>query len=300
VISYSLASFSFVGFVLAGVIVALGLSVIFGPVGVLLGILVLVLCVAFAFELSSFLADSLGNIVAFILVFWIVRQLFNLGGPTQWPKTEAVAPDSDEFKRQAEYFQHCCTTWEHKYDFKLRIKHIYRVNADHPIAQARPLGSEDPNARYLFHGTPRDSAKGIVLDGFRLPDKPGMFGKGIYFADCPLKSWRYCFPTQALSDMWPGLILMCWVTLGKERRQQNADHGLTGYREKRGFSKFVAWARGSNDVAYDSIVGETEEVGGALRVPEYVIYTKDRARVDYIFEVVKESGSATRRQLLGT
>lgn len=23
-----------------------------------------------------------------------------------------------------------------------------------------------------------------------------MFGKGIYFADCPLKSWRYCFQSQ--------------------------------------------------------------------------------------------------------
>ena len=34
----------------------------------------------------------------------------------------------------------------------------------------------------------------------RRRSSPGMFGKGIYFADCPLKSWRYCFPSGTLNS----------------------------------------------------------------------------------------------------
>ena len=61
-----------------------------------------------------------------------------------------------------------------------------------------------------------------------LPPVPASLtaGKGIYFADCPLKSWRYCFATKALSQSIPkvlgrgGLILGTWVELGKVREER--------------------------------------------------------------------------------
>ena len=37
----------------------------------------------------------------------------------------------------------------------------------------------------------RDSARAILDEGFRLPPHAGMYGRGIYFADCPLKSLQY-------------------------------------------------------------------------------------------------------------
>ena len=42
----------------------------------------------------------------------------------------------------------------------------------------------------------------------------GMFGKGIYFADCPLKSWRYCFPSAFVSkDNWDASSCRCCFRL---------------------------------------------------------------------------------------
>eukprot|EP00913_Durusdinium_trenchii_P017689 g16628.t1 len=65
-----------------------------------------------------------------------------------------------------------------------------------------------------------------------------MFGKGIYFADCPLKSWRYCFPSQEMANTLPritgkgGYILMCWVDLGTTRQEKVAKPDLKGYNRK--------------------------------------------------------------------
>ncbi len=47
------------------------------------------------------------------------------------------------------------------------------------------------NVKRLFHGTRRESARAIVHGGFCLPPRGGMYGRGIYFADCPLKSLQY-------------------------------------------------------------------------------------------------------------
>ena len=39
-----------------------------------------------------------------------------------------------------------------------------------------------------FHGTGREGVEGIPKTGFRLPNSPGMFGKGVYFATDSSKS----------------------------------------------------------------------------------------------------------------
>eukprot|EP00413_Alexandrium_margalefii_P003571 CAMPEP_0204520980 /NCGR_PEP_ID=MMETSP0661-20131031/5545_1 /ASSEMBLY_ACC=CAM_ASM_000606 /TAXON_ID=109239 /ORGANISM="Alexandrium margalefi, Strain AMGDE01CS-322" /LENGTH=234 /DNA_ID=CAMNT_0051526555 /DNA_START=185 /DNA_END=886 /DNA_ORIENTATION=+ len=60
----------------------------------------------------------------------------------------------------------------------------------------------------LFHGTSSESIKGILRTGFCLPKQGGMFGRGIYFADCPLKSVRYSQMRSAFSR-WQSYALGC-------------------------------------------------------------------------------------------
>jgi len=85
-----------------------------------------------------------------------------------------------------------------------------------------------------------------------------------------------------------GYILMCWVDLGTRREEKEAKPELKGYN-RRGW---MAWLTGQRG-AYDSVVGMTEEEGGALRVPEYIVYDTSQVRLAYLFEVFKhERGTA--------
>lgn len=54
----------------------------------------------------------------------------------------------------------------------------------------------------LFHGTDVKSAEQILADGFQIPEFPGMFGRGIYFARCPLKSEMYARGTGVRGAGW--------------------------------------------------------------------------------------------------
>merc|ERR1712032_1560085 len=38
------------------------------------------------------------------------------------------------------------------------------------------------NIQLKYHGTRASGAKGIICDGFKLPNHSGMFGRGLYFA----------------------------------------------------------------------------------------------------------------------
>lgn len=77
------------------------------------------------------------------------------------------------------------------YGFAMKIKRLWRVHDGAlqrlQYKQAQDLGKSE----FLFHGTSRRGIKGILKNGFQLPRHSGMFGKGIYFAACPLKSVQY-------------------------------------------------------------------------------------------------------------
>merc|ERR1712039_764121 len=87
-----------------------------------------------------------------------------------------------------------------------------------------------------------------------------MFGRGIYFADTPHKSWQY---TSGGSKR---LMLMSRVELGVVKLKKKGDSGQAGRHTQ-------------------SVVGLTEDQGGSLRAPEYVIYDPRQARVEYILEL---------------
>lgn len=76
----------------------------------------------------------------------------------------------------------------------IEVKNLWRVPDNAALKameqQAMMLG----RPTQLFHGTAVESVPQIIKNGFRLPKKHahgGMFGKGIYFAETPLKSVRY-------------------------------------------------------------------------------------------------------------
>merc|ERR1719491_1314859 len=78
----------------------------------------------------------------------------------------------------------------------------------------------DANERILWHGT---KTKSIILqEGFdpRVCSLGGMFGGGVYFADEPLKSVRYC------ANQNEGELMLCRVALGRPVLQRVSNHNL--------------------------------------------------------------------------
>jgi len=267
-----------VGYVVLSVTVLVTLTLVLQSLGCILGMVAGGTIMFCSTQVDSFIVDLIGMVMVYAAVYTAARKAITLRRIDHWPGAEEVDSMSDEFQNRCDYFMRACKPWQHKYDFRLTIQHLYRMSS----ANHRMRGA---NVRHLFHGTPWEAAQGIVHDGFRLPDHPGMFGKGIYFADCPLKSWQY---TRSMEQLVcckrGGLILMCSVDLGESRREARANTHLSGYDRK----GWWAWLTGQYG-AYDSVVGLEHRQGGALRVPEYVIYSPNNARIEYIFEVAKRS-----------
>lgn len=146
--------------------------------------------------------------------------------PALWRHTQMI-DDDEAMAELRDWIGHQCATQRDKYAFGLALRDAWIVhNADRNGPCSNP-GSKHPaypplqikvlslilasavDAQYttlqvdfaergkpssvarFFHGTRRDSASAITCDGFRLPGWHGMFGRGVYFADCPLKSLQY-------------------------------------------------------------------------------------------------------------
>merc|ERR1712029_447709 len=109
-----------------------------------------------------------------------------------------------------------------------------------------------------------------------------MFGKGIYLAGCPLKSWQYTegakeggtSHTDWAAHPRTGYILMCWVELGRSKHEKKSCSHLTRAPHR----TFREWQRGED--RYTSVVGDDYRAGGVLRVPEFVVYEPTRIRVE--------------------
>jgi len=226
------------------------------------------------------LEHVLGITGLFLAASVFVRVVFSAAAEklepvASWRGMTLVDKDSNEFREKKEFFEARATAYSDKYPFWLHLAHLYRVDPAVGGPKQGPL-SRTAAGMHLFHGTRRESAHGIMQDGFRLPNRPGMFGKGIYFADCPLKSWQY---TDGVMHIRNGYILLCWVELGRQSHHKAASNGLTRPPRR----TFMQWLR--NEERYTSVVGDDQGAGGALRVPEYVIYDTCKVQIDYICEV---------------
>jgi len=60
----------------------------------------------------------------------------------------------------------------------------------------------------LMHASPTSCAAGILVRGFKLPQRHGMFGRGIYFTDSQSKAFNYLGPDG-------GIIVKARINLGR-------------------------------------------------------------------------------------
>lgn len=188
-----------------------------------------------------------------------------------WPGISEEVTGSD-FSELCALVQARCDAAADKYHFSLVVERAFRVEPRAGCETVKEMRSHKGNRQPLFHGTRPSNAKNIVDFGFRLPDRPGMFGKGIYFADSPLKSLQYAVGESGLRT-----ILLCDVELGRTRLYQSAKKDLKPAKDLQ--RRWPMRMAGRSD--FDSVTAGKS----AVRVPEYVVYQPQQAVPRYVLLV---------------
>lgn len=94
---------------------------------------------------------------------------------------------------------------------------------------------EEPNIKIKFHGTKVESAAQILEKGFVIPEKAGVYGRGIYFATDSTKSAIYTHKKKL------GILLVCEVALGQIWTLDSRNKKLTKSRiHAKGFDSVYA------------------------------------------------------------
>lgn len=228
-----------------------------------------------------------------------------------------VPVDSPEWDFVASLVEQRSRRYESHYRFGMKPLRLWKVLPGRLQREHRQSAAVLGRPSLLFHGTSPDSVKGILQSGFRLPRHAGMFGRGIYFAHCPLKSanyatknplerlWRYalgclvgCVGACAVGAPGGGCLgggfgcwlahcsyspqqqqmLLCEVFLGKSRKLRMAMDVNPSQDLKRGrLPKLL----GAGD--YNS-VHAPEGFWGAVSVAEYIVYQPHQAVPKYVIE----------------
>lgn len=245
--------------------------------------------------------------------------------PRRWASTSprvhavALAASNPLYQEEVQKFDQGVADWKHHYMFRLRILNVYALHNEglaqkHAEALAA-MGAENGGVRWLYHGTSEANARMIAASGFKLPTSQGMFGKGVYFADTPLKSWQYArgksWNSLNARGRTVGYLLVCAVALGRPKEMRRASSSLD---PKKGdlmpkapeldwrlrMSMNLAGAstlisayralmprvlRATGVPEFDSVEAIPRSSGGAVIVPEFVIYHPERALPVYLLEV---------------
>lgn len=184
---------------------------------------------------------------------------------------------------------------ESHYGYRLRPRRLWRVRQCAALRRHEAEASKLGQPTQLFHGTSEANAQTIAREGFRLPERAGMFGRGVYFADCPLKSANYAreaaglvtflwrWATQSFSEAMKrrsGQMLLCDVYLGRSMKLRQANNKLSRPEDLNG-----GWLDNLLGVKYDSV----HAPGGfflfhAVRVTEYVVYRAGQGIPRYLVE----------------
>lgn len=244
---------------------------------------------------------------------------------------EEVLPEEEDFQEISRLL-HERASRKHlrHYKYTMRVRRVFRIRPSGLLqsyqeeAEKQDLGKP----HLLFHGTTPANAESILIEGFDIPPRPGMFGRGIYFAKDPLKSIRYAqqgsrgsgLSRKASGDLsppspgsWLGNLLQaafgreqpdsvrhmlaCEVYLGRSRTlrapRPNFDPvrelswpwplaqaaGLSGLKSK--------LPRPPSQKSYYHSVRAPGGVLGAVRVTEYVVYSRYQAIPRYLIEFEK-------------
>jgi len=181
------------------------------------------------------------------------------------------------------------------YGYRMTVKHLWRVASKSCLNELEAIAAPLGRPTQLFHGTSVENAAKIVKNGFQVPRRHlhgGMFGKGIYFAETPLKSVNYARREGWLSRAagWlfsekksaGGLqMLLCDVYLGRSRTLRFGGAWPYFNPEKDLKAGFFSRSLGLGD--YNSL---TVQGGlfGAVWVTEYIVYEHFQALPRYLIE----------------
>lgn len=168
-----------------------------------------------------------------------------------------------------------------EHDTLLRVGKIWKVSNPHLekcfAEGCSDLFVDDPAVVVKFHGTSEGNAAEILAHGFKLPIKPGVYGKGIYFASDSTKSARYMRGEF-------GVLLVCKVALGKVLTLQKRDKTLDQSTMK--------------TKGYDSVYAarDSKSTGGVYN-DEYIVYDGCQVLPTFVALVAKEGGVADKAKL---
>ena len=122
----------------------------------------------------------------------------------------------------------------------------------------------DPTHSSLkFHGTSKEAVDAIIKTGFLMPKKPGMYGRGIYFATDASKS------AQEIYTKGSNMLLLCDVLLGRVLTVKAAKPDAT-----------LASLRANN---FDSLFAKRDTASsGGVRYDEFVVFDPAQAFPRYV------------------
>jgi hypothetical protein len=215
------------------------------------------------------------------------------------PDLKEVGEDEDAFVEVAKLLEERSKPYLRHYNKSLRLKKLWRLSScdalQKPEAEAVNIGKPTQ----LFHGTSLEKALRITLNGFKLPTKTGMFGRGVYFADCPLKSSNFS-PDETMGSLsrifndglWNALftkkgghLLLCDVYLGKSKTLRRA---ATAFNPEEDL-KPNWWDQKLQQIGmikegdYNSCY-VPGGFFGAVNVTEYVVYQEHQGIPKYLIE----------------
>lgn len=210
------------------------------------------------------------------------------------PGFDEVQKSDPDWTEVAELLSTRSEDYKKMYGYELPIRRIWRVRPCETLmkytSQAASLGAPTK----LFHGTSKHKAEAIIKFGFKLPERKGMFGRGVYFASTPLKSATFApelslWPAlqrlckggiwNAMTQRDEGQMLLCDVYLGRSMTLRSSNNNLDPTVDLQ-----AGWLRktfGFGD--YDSVYAPGGFFG-AVNVDEYVVYKEFQGVPRYLIE----------------
>jgi hypothetical protein len=223
-------------------------------------------------------------------------------------ESEEVLPEDAEWAEVDNLLQEREKPYAAHYRFSLRMKRLWRLKHGDELQQqeAKAMALGEPTK--LFHGTSTGKALNIIKSGFKLPEHNGMFGKGVYFADCPLKSAKFA-PDESRSLLssllgkvnsdlgkfhhwWKGgtkkegQLLLCDVYLGRSKTLRRKAPNFDPDEDlKRSWITQQLQAVGLVETGeYNSTYVPGGGWFAAVNVPEYVVYQAHQGIPKYFIE----------------
>jgi len=146
--------------------------------------------------------------------------------------------------------------------------------------------------RLLWHGTVAKNYPTILQNGLKIKPPPtvgsaGMFGNGLYFADCVTKSFQYCRANPL------GILILAEIALGKQwclTKGRDVQHVSYGRKSVKALGKY----RPDNKKTIKSRSGAKVSLGrlklqnnfqSQVIYNEYVVYNENQVLLNYLVVV---------------